>query len=200
MKNGSGHQAQIAIPNGATQTDLRLTRHPANTPRAKLHRLAAVNVRAADELRRTVDLSQKHVEWLREFARRCAEAVKAPRDRGEYILSLLCKGLEEMTLVLTRVDLAAVTALCEGLTLTLVQLEAAENSMLELKAELARSQQDTRYARGDVTQLRTLLAAAHAEAAKKEAAEQEKENWGEPTARRELTELEKQVIDDPDAR
>lgn len=203
MKNGSDPKGvQIAIPKGATKTDLRLTKHPADTPRGRLHRLAAVTIRAVDEVRQHAGISMDDMLWLRDLARRGLELVPpydengSPTTVGQQLVREFCHGLDSTIFALILLDADAVAKLCEGLTLTLVQLEVAENTIRDLQEKLDASRRDTKFARGDVEQLRTLLAAAHTAAAKKEA----DEFRDEPTRRQELPPEHKRVINDPDAR
>jgi len=205
MKNGSGPKGvQIAIPKGATKTDLRLTKHPADTPRGRLHRLAAATIRAVDEVRQHSGISRDDMLWLRDLARRGLALVPpydedgSPTTVGQQLVREFCHGLDSTIFSLILLDVDAVAKLCEGLTLTLVQLEVAENTIRDLQAKLEASRQDTRSARSDVEQLRTLLAAAHTSAAKKEAETDEFRD--EPTRRQEVPPEQLSVIHDPDAR
>lgn len=199
--NGRSAKEPIAIPKGATQTDLRLTRHPADTPRGRLHRLAATSVRAADEVKREAKLSKADMAKLRALARRGLALIGKPRTRGERVAAELCSGIDRAIFALTLLDVDAVIALCEGLTITLVQLEAAEHLIQDLETKLQRASREARVAHGDVNQLRTLLAKLHDETARREAKENESSSeWNELTRRRHLTEDEKRTISDPDAR
>jgi len=199
--NGTANKSVTAIPKGATKTDLRLTRHPADTPRGRLHKLAVTSIRAVDELRRSVKLDKNDLVMLRTIALRAYKAVSHSGDvsAGASVIHHLCWGLDRALEVLAAdID---VVGLCEGLMLTLVQLEVAENTVHDLQVELEKAKQDTRYALGDVSQLRTLLAKLQVEEARRMAAEHEADGFGpEETRRRELTDDEKMTIDDPDAR
>lgn len=199
MNNGRGRRDQLEAPSRATMTDLRLTRHPVDTPRGRLHRLATVSIRAVDEVRRASGLSKSDLDMLRSVAHRAYDAVLRSGDdsAGAHVVHHLCWGLDRAIEALALVAGIDVVSLCEGLTKTLVQLEVAENTIREQQTKLEEARQDTRYALADVTQLRTLLAAAHDQAARKEAAENV---WNEPTRRQELSGREKQVIDDPDTK
>lgn len=198
MKN-----AQIAVPKGATKTDLRLTRQPADTPRGRLHRLAAVGVRAEQAARRTLELDKGDVVMLRALARRAYKIARgaAVGSVGALVVEHLCWGLDQALEFLAATADVDVAALCDGLTRSLVQLEVAEGTIRDLQKELDGAEEDLRSARADVRQLRTLLASANDQAARKEAAEKEAvgDDWREATRRRELTEFEKRVIGDPDA-
>lgn len=193
MKNGHDPREQIAIPKGATQVDLRLTKHPVDTPRGRLHRLAATSIRAVDAIRRNVSLTSNDMARLRRFAHRGLEVVGEPRTHGGRVVAILCGGLDQVIFALTLVDVDTVAKLCEGLQLALIQLEAAENKIHELEGDLKRAQDDVRSARGDVNQLRTLLAKFHVKAAKKEADEFKDEK----TCRRDITAEQKALLDDP---
>ncbi|HEY8923828.1 MAG TPA: hypothetical protein VIU64_05555 [Polyangia bacterium] len=196
MKNGHDPTEQIAIPKGSTRVDLRLTKHPVDTPRGRLHRLAAVGVRAADEVRRSAAIDKEDLLRLRGVARRGLAILGRPATRGEHLVAQFCSGLDRTIFALTLLDVDAVAAICEGLILTLIQLEAAENKLREVDLELEKAKKDVKSARGDVTQLRALLARFHAKAAKKEAEEEEFKD--EATKRRELT-AEQKLLLDPDA-
>lgn len=182
------------IPKGVTRTDLRLTRHPVDTPRARLHRLAATSLRAAGEVKSAAELDKDDMAELRELARRGLELLGNPTTRGEELVARFCSGLDRAIFAIMLLDVDSVVKLSEGLVLTLLQLEAAETKVRDLESCLRNADRDVENARGNVTQLRTLLAKFHTEAAKKEASEFE----GLATNRRELTDDEKRVID-PDA-
>jgi len=198
MKNGHDPREQIAIPKGATQVDLRLTKHPVDTPRGRLHRMAATSIRAIDTIRRSVELDRDGLDKLRQFARRGLDVVGNPTTYGERTIAMLCGGLDQVIFVLTVMDVDTVAKLCEGLQLTLIQLEAAENKVRELENDLEIARRDVKSARGDVQQLRTLLAKLHARTAKKEAAEHEANQFkDEKTCRRDITAEQKALLDDP---
>jgi hypothetical protein len=189
------------VPKGATKTDLRLTRQPADTPRGRLHRLASASTRAVAEVKRMVKIDKEAMTDLRELARRGLLLLDQPNRRGQRLIWRLCNGLDRAIFVLMMVDVDTVDKLSEGLTLTLMQLEAAENANRDMAAKLKAAEQDARTARADVAQLRTLLAQAHADAAKREAAEGERSgSWNQPTRQTKLTAEQKRAIDDPDAR
>jgi len=130
---------------GQTRVDMRLTRQPAGTPRAKLHHLAA-------------------------WGARCGRQLGAKRF----------------------------AAVCEALTATLVQLEAAEGRIAELQRRNKELQRAVAFERQHNELLRTSLAAEQVRTAAA-IADIPPERWEEPTRSRTLTDEERRVVDDPDA-
>jgi hypothetical protein len=91
-----------------------------------------------------------------------------------------------------------VPRLCDNLCLTLSQLDSAEESVARLQEEAASLRRNLVFERGQAAQLRALLADAQVRAAA--ALDLPPERFDEPTRDRKLTEDDRRVIDDPDAR
>lgn len=195
MKNASDRPDHFAGPEQSTMTDLRLTKMPADTPRGRLHRLAVLGARAADELRQLSQFDNDAKLRLRDIARRGLSRIGKPRTRGERMIAVLCNGLDLSIYSLLTLDLDTVAAMSVGLTMTLVQLEAAENKMHEMAVDLEKAGRDLKSARNDVTQLRALLAKANNDQARKEA---EAVEWDEKTrsspSGRDTKDLKKRTI------
>jgi len=196
MSNGQNR----ATAKGSTRTDLRLTRAPADTPRGKLHQLAARCFRAGHEAKRLAKLDLDDVAKLRDFAKRGLIELEKDQSRGARMILYLCRGLEAALGPLALLDVASVVEIAEGLTTTLVQLEVAETTIRELQSMLVSAERDAQFERGQSTQLRALLSQAQGVIARHEASQQESEHWSADvrTRKHELTAEEKRVITDPD--
>jgi hypothetical protein len=184
-----------------TLTDMRLTRAPAETKRGQLHKLAARTFRAAREAKRLTKLDHAGVVELQVLARRGIDLLKNVHEtsteaRGARLVARLCRDIDAAIDPITLIDVADVIALSEGLSLTLVELELAENANRKLAAELAGAKQDLEFERGNGALLRDQLAQAMSTVAQRELAD---ERWSEPTRRSEITIEQKLILEDPDA-
>ncbi len=144
---------------GSTRTDLRLTRAPANTPRGRLHRLAALGVRLSEEAKQIANLTQEDMARLRQLGKRGIKKLWGRGDRGSRMITHLCDGLDRATGALALLDAADVKAISDGLTITLVQLEVAESTIGDLKRKLDEANRDLAMERGLNNNLRKSLAA-----------------------------------------
>lgn len=183
----------------STRTDLRLTRAPADTPRGRLHRLAARGVQASQEAKRVFGLSRDEVAGLRRLARRAHEAVHLDCSRGARLITHLAYGLDQALGALALLDPSAVGDVCDGVIVTLVQLEVAEAAIRGLRGELDEASRDLKFERDHVEQMRALLADAQARAA---ALLQDvpQERWSEETRKREVSLVERRTIDGSSAK
>jgi hypothetical protein len=185
-----------AAAKGSTRTDLRLTRAPADTPRGRLHALAARGYRAAREARAAKKLDQDDMSKLRAFARRGVDKLRRDESRGARLVVYLCRGLDAAIGPLTLLDASDVVAVCEGLSLTLTELEVSENTIRKLKADLNNANQDVQLERSCSRQLRAQLAEMQNAVARREASD---ERWNETTRKSEVTAEVRSILDDPEA-
>lgn len=183
---------------GNTRIDMRLTRHPADTPRARLHRAASLGAQMAREVARMSLAGTAEAASLQRMARRCLRALGRDRSAGARFVVRLCGALDRSLSALAMVSDPGYAGLCDALTKTLVELEAAESTIDDLRAELRDARKMLALERSHNEQLRASLAAEQVRAA---AALRDipRERWEEPTRSRTLTAGERVVIDDPDA-
>lgn len=178
---------------GSTRTDLRLTRSPANTPRSRLHNLAALGVRVGQEAKRITKLSREDMDRLRAIGRRGVELLKHDSSLRARLIVHICYGLDRVIASLTLLDSVDIVHICEGLSMSLIQLEVAENSLKEQTQELVQMQRDLKIERGFNAQLRASLAAEQVRAA---AAIRDipEERWDEPTRNSGLTDAQMRAL------
>lgn len=158
-------QRPSAIAKGSTRTDLRLTRAPADTPRAKLHKLAAGAYRAVHEIGRAARLEPEAAEVARDIARRGLSLIADDGSRGARLVRRICDCLEDVASELVRWRKVPARELAEALTETLVQLEAAEVEVRDLRRELDDAHRGIAFERGHNEQLRRALATEQVRAA-----------------------------------
>jgi len=199
-----GHNGSAKEPR-STRTDFRLTRAPVDTPRGRLHRLAAlVNRGARQAVRLARQLEPAELGKMRavaqQAARQAAQHLSGTRHAqfATFLYQRLYDGLDQALGALELYLQLEVPSICEELTKTLVLLEAAETRSAELEIMLGSATRDLAFERGQNQQLRTSLAAQQVRLA---VTEQDipSETFEEPTRNRELTDHERRVISDPDA-
>lgn len=187
-----------AAAKGSTRTDLRLTRAPADTPRGRLHALAARGYRAAREARAAKRIDQDGMTRLRRLARRGISVLGRDESRGARLVAHLCHGVDATIGLLMMLDNVDVVELCEGLSLTLAELEVSENTIRKLKADLNNANQDVQLERSCSRQLRAQLAEMQNAVARREASE---ERWNDEATRKSEVPAEvKSILEDPEAR
>ncbi len=178
-----------------TRADIRLTRAPADTPRARLHRAAARGARAAREVGKTLAFSADDAARLRGLARRGLGLLAENDTRGARLVRLLCGALDQALAALGPLLETNVTGICEELTGALVQLEAAEEREAKLRAEVKEITQALAFERSHNEQLRGSLAAEQVRAAAL-LRDIPADRFDEPTCSRTFTPDEKAAIDD----
>lgn len=193
----------VNTPSGTTRMDLRLTRAPADSRRARLHRAAALGSRVWRNTHRVLGtLDVGAMERLRALSQRGLGVLRGHPRLGESeparLLQHVCWGLDRVLSALIPLMDPGFATLCEELTRALVELEVAEERIQELQRDLKLARQDVAFERSHNEQLRASLAA---EQVRSTAALREvpAERWEEATRSRDLTDEEKRVIDDPEA-
>lgn len=193
----------INTPSGTTRMDLRLTRAPADSRRARLHRAAAIGTRVWRGACHAVgSMDVEAMTRLQALSRRGLDVLRGHPRLGESeparLLQHVCWGLDRALSALIPLMDPGFATLCEELTQTLVELELAEERVQKLRRELELARQAAAFERSHNEQLRASLAAEQVRSA---AALQEvpAERWEEATRTRDLTDEEKRVIDDPEA-
>lgn len=182
---------------GATRTDLFLTKTPRDTPRGRLHHLAAVGLRTAQEAFSTIGvIDQKALEKLRRFSQRGIAKLLGDGSFGAQVIKQLCHNLDLAAAMLSVLGSVDIVAVCDGLTITLVQLEVAENTIGRLKKENDTLSKELRLERDHNSQLRTMLAEEQVRvaAALRDVPE---ENWNEITRNSSLSETEVRLLSEP---
>jgi hypothetical protein len=147
---------RTAPAKGHTKTDLRLTRAPADTPRGRLHHAAMAGARA---VRRAAALTPGDADRLHALARRGVEHLRLDPSRGARLVVHVCHGLDRALAALAPLSEIDVAALCEELTVILVQLEAREEQIAVLLQKNRDLKQEAAFERAHNEQLRASLAA-----------------------------------------
>jgi len=163
-----------------TRTDLFATRVPAETPRGRLRRSAALVAQADQEARRITAVDRDDVRRLRVLARRGTELLRGDESRGGRLVARLCDGLDRMAAATHLYHQADVSALCSQLLTVLTLLDAADHEVKSLRGELDVAKYDAGQLARDNDLLRGQLATEQARTANA-LQEVPAARWEEPT-------------------
>jgi hypothetical protein len=187
--------APTSFVEGHTRIGLNVTRAPADTPRGRLHRTAALGARAAHRVNQTLALNQDDLNRMRSLAQRGVDRLKSDESRGARLIVHVCRGLDQTLAALVPLLEINVSRICEELTATLMMLEGAENKVGRLERDVADLKQDVAFERAHVERLRSLLATEQVRGAAV-LATISPDRFDVPTRTRALTSEERAMIDD----